>query len=300
MSMSSVSHNSVEVKSASVSDSPTVRAEMVDYNGYLYYVSYGSVYKHGSDGNFLVIDNGTIRCITAENGCLFYLTNDNELYKTDFNGNAPALVWSYDECGLDVMSFGIRSIHAHRDVIYIIYDVICVMAYDLKTGNTVDFAEDVSTAAFAGGYMYYTDHAQRTFSIFRKNLETGETELFRGDGETFENSKEIMYDEVMSVGDEVYYTMRFPVSLYRLSPDGDDELLFTGEDNMSTCFVSGSDIFFALSDEGNGKIYKYSTAEGELSEYKVNGFFPGRGYSVLGDTLCYLDDSGDVLKAELK
>ena len=87
-----------------------------------------------------------------------------------------------------------------------------VWRIDSSTQEYVLVAPDVSTAVFFENDIYFTDHAARTFSIWKMPLSGGAPQLVRGDGETVSDwparHKQVFYDAVALRENRLCYQKR--------------------------------------------------------------------------------------------
>lgn len=182
--------------------------------------------------------------------------------------------------------------YIYQNRIYIQYTGISLLQYNMENGRTTVFAEDYSSGAFLGDKFYYIDHAQRTFSIYEQDINTGEISLLRGDGITHFEGGNNMVDQVAVVEGELYYTTRLPCKVYRFESSGEDPLLadFSDDDNLSLLYLSEGNgkLYYRHDEEETQKFYEYDTAtQGNTLLAQVEETAHVRSYIVFNQMLLY-------------
>jgi hypothetical protein len=112
----------------------------------------------------------------------------------------------------DLKDAFIRSLLVIEDTIYMdCSSTVC--SYNMNTKEVkllVD--EDITIFDVVGDNLYYTDHAQRTFTIYKKNLKTMEKQFVLGDGKN-EPKDAVQYRDFIFTPNEMYYIALGPIGL---------------------------------------------------------------------------------------
>lgn len=187
-----------------------------------------------------------------------------------------------------------------KDRIYTKNTGTSMVVYDMSSKTAEEFAPDISAWDFLNDYFYYTDHGERTFSIYRKNLNTQQIELLRGDGRTKGRSKpeKILYDRLIAVGNDLFYSTRNPVGIYRYDEKGQDVVIkdFSKDETISPyssmwLASDGEALYYTLKD---GSLYKYSPESEEITEvYTSQRFIHPQTIAIIFDVLFYTDADGE-------
>lgn len=139
---------------------------------------------------------------------------------------------------------------------------ISAIRIDVKTGKFEDFLMDFSRITFIGDYCYYIEHAGRTFSVYKMNINTKSVELFLGNGKYYKadpDPNKVFYDGVRSVGDELYYTTCTPEeATYLFNPNGNDIFLIPADDFNLEPFYTPDCFYYTVETDGRSELYEYS------------------------------------------
>ncbi len=163
------------------------------------------------------------------------------------------------------------------------------------------YIDDCSYGAFIhGGYLYYMDHGDKSFTIFRKNLDTDKVEIMFGDGVGKRDRDYIgdspYYDNFVIVNDVLYASSRFPAKIWRYDEGTGAEVVDCGGNSIGKMIAYNGKIYFSMYNEGSGydgetptfSIFEYDTnignltrkydaVEGDASRFEIlNGYFLAR------------------------
>jgi hypothetical protein len=110
------------------------------------------------------------------------------IYRANIDGTGQQPVVSLEQLNsFVILENRIDRFEIHENYVYIKSSGASLIRVSITTGLAEIFLDDAGTHAFIDSYCYYIEHAQRTFSIYRKDIDTGEVELIRGDGITKSN-----------------------------------------------------------------------------------------------------------------
>jgi hypothetical protein len=139
----------------------------------------------------------------------------------------------------------------------------------------------------------------RTYSIYRKDIYSGDVELIRGDGITKSNLPPTEYDNyewynsVFAVDGELYYTRRVPDRVYRLSLNEEDCLIMNFEHietkvHMCVTYSSGKIYCTILESTYCAILYEYDIQTCSLTELAaLKGYLHGAHFVIVNDYAFY-------------
>ncbi len=234
----------------------------------IYYVSQKGIVKHSGKSNLneLLLESDSVNSIYLTEQSIFF-DDDARLYQMSLDGKDKKLIFDrtkYGDIKLASENYLIDYM-VYQDNVYLKNTVISVIKINLSTSEISDFSQDVSHAVFLNNSFYYTDHAQRTFSIHEKDLQNLDSKVIRGDGETYFESEGNLFDELAVVNEEMYYTTRVPSRIYLYSAEGTDKLIADFSANSAdTEFVhllpTQAKLFYTINSNGSGKaLYEYDS-----------------------------------------
>lgn len=226
------------------------------------------------DNIFYVSDNGIIKkskntteCIVSNSAINFMQITDNELiyYSVDSFSKGKGKIYSVSSKGENVrlifdfsdvicatpLAFGfLDAFRVCNNTIYIKSSDL-LFKYDIST-KELSYITDISSSAFINNNLYYIDSVEKTFSIYEKDLLTGDIKLILGDGQgkrgtdNADNTSEC-FDRVFEVNDSLYYTTRYPHRIYKHIPDQKDALIADFgdkyEDLIEGIYISNNKIY---------------------------------------------------------
>jgi hypothetical protein len=207
--------------------------------------------KHGLEQRLIVpnvegsrIDTMEINGDRIYYGAFFKNLHTSKVFSANLDGGAVELLFDgalyedFEWRELDPPSWGLKFIdglHYSNGRLYI-NSTTSSFVYDIQAKAISGFVSDINSAGFLGDRFYYVNHAEKTFSIYEKNLSTGKTELVRGDGvgkrhSVIHNGDTPWFDRVYVIDGKMYYTTRMPAQLYQYSPGGEDILIADFSEN---------------------------------------------------------------------
>lgn len=138
--------------------------------------------------------------------------------------------------------------------------------------------------------MYYIDHGEKTFTIYKRNLNNLKDQIFLGKGISMPQSD--IYDNFLWAGGDLYYSTRVPWKIHKYS-EGKSVLINSTKNNCVSDIVEyKGQAYFVISDgDDTYRIKKYSSKDNavfevaELKDYygglrMVNGYayYYGKDY----------------------
>ena len=231
---------------------------MMEHQESIYLISSVGLMKKeaGSEDLICLVENPSMTGLCYEADTLYYSTQLNDIYAFDLISGQHQLICSH-ELLTDFESYNSNSYDdftVYQNHLYVFIDGITVVSVDLKTQIPQMFCTDVNSGVFLHQFFWYTDHAERTFSVYQKDLNDGQVRIICGDGQTTDShGKKEMYDKLVVAQDQLYYTKRFPAKLYRYQPNGPDELIDGLENDTSGIILwlysDGNRLYYAISQE---------------------------------------------------
>lgn len=226
-----------------------------------------------SNETVTIVDESDIISLFIYNDKVYYLKSNLSICSVKIDGDNIQKIWDasfFKDYNVDF----VNKFYIYKDVLYIYDSGTSILYYPLSGGETKLFLDDVSSIAFSGDSAFFIDHAQKTFSIFEKSLNTGEVKLVRGNGK-FDSYNKELFDNVLSVNGELYYTKRLPSRIYKYNSDGEDSLILNigTDDLISGLYSYQGKLYYAYSygtDAGKLYLYNSDTETSEEIFYNAN------------------------------
>ena len=267
----------------------------------VFYISKDGIVKYNKLQNdeSLLVGSKSIDSFCISEGLLYYCENDTSINRVDLDGKNLKIMVELRSVEDLMIEKSLAHFEVYKDSIYIKSSGTSLIRFCMSTGKAENFVEDVAEYAFLGENFYYIDHAEKSFSIYRVNLITKQTDLIRGDGVTKrdilpENSADYeWFDNVIVLNGELYYTMRGPAKLFRLEADGNDVLIedfgMVQKAEFLTVAVNGNTLYYVLeSSPLAGHLFAYDTESGDQKEIAECGdIYYARGIRIVDNCVFY-------------
>ncbi len=250
----------------------------------IFYISKDGIVKYNKRQNEkrLFVESKFIDSFCISEGLVYYCENGTIIYSVDLDGKNLRIMAELSAVEDLMIEKSLAHFEVYKDFIYIKSAGTSLIRFCMSTEEAESFAEDVAEYAFLGQNFFYIDHAEKSFSIYRKNLDTKQTDLIRGDGISKRNilpenfAKYEWFDNVIVLNEKLYYTMRGPAKLFRLEPDGKDVLIedfsIAKDAEFLTVAVNGNTLYYVLeSGPLAGHLFAYDTESGDQKEIAVYG-----------------------------
>ena len=267
----------------------------------VFYISKDGIVKYNKLQNdeSLLVESKSIDSLCISEGLLYYCENDTSINRIDLDGKNLKIMVELRSVEDLMIEKSLARFEVYRDSIYIKSSGTSLIRFCMSTGKAENFAEDVAEYAFLGENFYYIDHAEKSFSIYRMNLITKQSDLIRGDGIT---KRDILperyadykwFDNVIISNGALYYTMRGPAKLFRLEADGNDVLIedfgMDQEAEFLTAAVNGNTLYYVLeSGPLAGRLFAYDTESGDRKAVAECGDINyARGIRIVDDSVFY-------------
>lgn len=275
------------------------RSITCDTNNYYYITEHGIVKQNKETAESeLILSEANVSSIVLYNSKIYF--NVSLCIKSiDTNGNNIETVFDYTDKKYNKERWkedeaGMGGFTIHNGVFYIANSGISMFQFNPSTGKTYYVLDDVSPYAFNGDYVSYSKHADRNFTIYRKNLITYQEERILGDGKykkhTTPESNAIWYDDVLFVGDKMYYTTRITEGLWEYNPDGEDKRLYNHQPDVFSEYQGN--IYFVVGEN----LYKLDVNTNETTFIQELKDFSSYGFQIVDHYLffdIYVDDKDE-------
>lgn len=212
----------------------------------------------------VIIKSSTINSFQLSNDSIYYCEKENTIYKMDFNGENIVKIVELNQVSPLLIEKSLENFAIWGDNIYIKSSGISFIRYSMVEKQAENFIDDIAQYTFFENSLYFIDHINKSFSLYRKNLDTLSVELLRGDGISKRNNYSenvdiyARYDNIIAANKHLFYTTRNPAKLFQFSESGEDILI---EEFKS---VEGAEYLTITANEN--KIY-YVLESGELKDY---------------------------------
>jgi hypothetical protein len=239
---------------------------ITEWNGVFYYITEDGLCKWNpitETEALLVADD--VRGLYVYKDHFYYYTKFQifELVFGEENINIP--IWEHPERLTDPYSMGICGLMIHRNWFYIKDSGTTAIRYNPESNHVEAFPNDFSSLVFLADTCYYIDKANRTFSIYKHEEQSAESEIVRGDGinKKYGNSTALRYDELRSIHGQLYYYIRDTGQFYRFDNDGKD-IQFRDEAWIIESYIYPN-LCYCITDGNYHRIYE----EDEFGNAKV-------------------------------
>lgn len=252
-----------------------------------YYTTKDGAYKYEkSTRKDIKIISENVLHLLLHDDFLYFNTND-AVKKYDLKSKTVENVWDKSMIQEGQRFLSVSDFQIIEGYLYIWTMGTYAIRVDMKTKKSEVFLDDFSFMAVDGNDCYYIDHADKTFSIYHMDCTTKETKLIRGGGVSTPSTDSLRYDALVMVGNDIYYSERKTKCIFKLNPDGDDELIVNESElknaNREISLIRGNydtKLFYQIRHYGAAiRFYEYDTVTGEIKilfdeidEEKVDGF----------------------------
>ena len=183
-------------------------------NNYIYYCSKEGITKMNKingESQLILQQTNVGQLFPYENYMYFVKTDEDvKVFRIDKDGNNNLQVFDIKQTNNKDIG-DIRQIMVVGDKLYLNCSSY-IYSYDMKTKKLQLLVDDADKFAVVKDNIYYIDHAQRTFTIYKKNLKSMKTNVLLGDGKSYPESN--IYSDFIFIGDKIYYVTRNPNGLY--------------------------------------------------------------------------------------
>lgn len=213
---------------------------------------------------------------------IFFLDeNGKRLLSVHMDGGESVTVFDVTGCNDEMV---LSDYQIENDLVYFLWQNT-LYSYSINEKKLESLYENINIDKFqiVGEFMYYIDHAPRTFTVYRMNLDTGETSILAGYGK--EEPKDSICQDFLWSNDHFLCVQTHPDRFY-LSENHNDVTLSTGT-VTNFCIAQGT-LYYVDFDYESSTLYAYdfeqnkSTAVAELSQFDKN-----RGFSVINGYVYY-------------
>jgi hypothetical protein len=278
-------------------------ASVAENKDYIFFVSEGKLIRYDKDNGTLfdiVVDFAVGRFYLTEES-IFFLVEGEKIYRTDFYGESTVLIIDSVKAmeNSDIFFLGfIIDFFVHSNVLYFQSDGISLLKYDMEHGTLASFCQDVSSYAMLNDYFYCISHATRDWSLYKRNIYTGNSELLRGDGLTLDYSDpipEYMVDQVTVLGEDIYYSTKVPGRIFRYNQHCEDLLIVDFAEDWGGGYfflhTSTTKLYFTGYGEFAGSLFEYEPLTNNTYLLKIPDEIHSLRIAVINDVLFYYSQS---------
>ena len=248
---------------------------LVEDNQYIYYCAGEEIYKvDKQNGKMQLIskqsDMMSPSMVLAENYLYFIKMKgyDFVVFRIDTDGNQYSEVFNLKQ--LKKPKIGdIRNILVKDNILYMDCEEN-LFSYNMDTKQLQFLIGDISKFYVLGDDVYYTDHAERTFTIYKKNLKTLKKEIILGEGKS--SPKGTLYRYFAFLGDELYYSTQSPDGVYCYNKRNPIAISENVPKFIEALGEYKGEIYYVEDDTGN-KLMKYNPKTKKLTEVAMLPFF---------------------------
>lgn len=197
-----------------------------------------------------------------------YFATETAVKKRDLKSGAISEVWNLSMLKEEDASslFSVNDFMLDENGLYVFVDGITVIFVSADTGSYEMISQDCSFLVPTEDGFYYTDHAEKTFSVYYRKDQTDTPTLVAGDGlYGSDPNKQIYIDQLTEINSAVYYKNRDEDAIYRLNPAGEDLCIAESQNSgeLQILFETPKDaLFYTEKTEDSCKIYKYTEGTG--------------------------------------
>lgn len=252
----------------------------------------------------LIKKGENISGLSVYNGRLYYLDYADDglsfIKSINLNGQDEKVVWNQYADGPDDNK-AVNGFRIYDGQFYLYDSDTSVMKFDPKTKKLEKFLDDVDCWDIHNGYVYYTDYNGKTYTIYRRNLETGKVEIVRGKGVLRQKGEIEIYDFVF-LNNDLYYTASNDGDderdyIYKYNPNGKDvEFDDTTDKYFDFITQYGGRLYYVISDDDSDKseLYRYDpSTRATVLIGNISGFDSSYGLQIVNGCAFYDVDKDD-------
>lgn len=202
---------------------------------------------------------------------LVYYCDGDRIYCTQPDGRGYVVVWDFSMCPEEYRDdyAPIQDFQIYDGYLYIRLDVLLVIRHDLTEQTSEFVLDDFNYLALCGNICYYCDHANRSFSIYSLDMDTGEKTMIKGDGKNSDDDNKTRYDFAVCHHSKLYYTIRGIPNIYLYDVNGEDRGLLDTEESESNVRILNNpgyeNLCYYVDDGTQIALFEYD-AQGNITE----------------------------------
>ena len=274
-------------------------ATIVENENALYFAkNYGIYFKEkGAEKPTLLYKTQSPDFLSCRDGEIFFVTSDRKkLCSIAENGGECRTVIDIDKMSDDYKNVVLRD-YAFCDGNIVVSSPACAFCFDPKNGEvkTINKNSGTDVIGISDRGIYYIGHSDRTFSLYRYDLDSEQTVLVLGEG--VPEPQNILYSDFALCGNDIFCVKRLPEKgLYRW--DGrDEQKVFDGE----ISFLAQKDGKVYFSDAKEGECSLFTVENGKCREMvRLTDFDQSKGFAIADGSVCYCTTGGNVEKLAIE
>lgn len=274
-------------------------ATIVENENGLYFAKNDGIYfkEKGGEKQTILYKTQSPDFLSCYDGEIFFVTSDGKkLCSVAENGGECRTVIDIDNMADDYKNVLLRD-YAFCDGNIVVSSPACAFCFDPKSGEakTINKNSGTDTSGISDRGIYYIGHSDRTFSLYRYDLDSEQTDLVLGEG--VPEPQNILYSDFALCGDDIFCVKRLPEKgLYRW--DGrDEQKVFDGE----ISFLAQKDGKVYFSDSNEGKCSLFAVENGKCRETaQLKDFDQSKGFAIADRAVYYCTAGGNVEKCAIE
>ncbi|KHD34187.1 hypothetical protein NL50_17885 [Clostridium acetobutylicum] len=184
----------------------------------------------------------------------------------------------------------------------IYFDVMMsIYRFDMTSKKLSLLNNDVEQFRINKGNIFYTDHGQRTFTIYKENIDDMKPQIILGKG--ISEPKRDIYYAFEVIGNDLYFSKRIPTIFHNycntelgIYNNGNETIIMKNDDEVigeEMVEYKGDLYFTAYSSDEKIKLLKYSAKDNTISQVdcrdssKVDNYFVWNTVKIINGYLYY-------------
>ena len=258
-------------------------ATIVENDEAVYWARTDSIYRQDKTGNTakriyegshpdnLLLSGDALFFLDASGKMLFSVQTDGEDARTVLD------ITEYDN------SMYISDYQIENDSVYFLWQNT-LYSYSINE-KQFESLENINIDRFqiVGEFMYYIDHAPRTFTVYQMNLNTGETSILAGYGQ--ESPRDNVCKDFLRDKDRLLCVQTHPNRFY-LWENHNSVTLSTGR--VTNFYIAQGILYYVDFDDESSTLYAYDFEQNERTAVAIlKQFDKSRGFSVIDGAVYY-------------
>ena len=276
----------------------------IEYDNCIFYIENNMIYKKNSVETQLLFKNSGFNSdlcdfnIVEDKMYFFALENNGDfvLYRVSINGQNKELLLTKEQLTQNDEYYNGSIYYENKIYIQTSFSLYC---YDISTCKAEMIENDVGIFQIVKDQLYYIDHAERTFTVYKLDLNTKEKKIVIGEGKIQEKSTvSNLYSNFIIIDDALICCKRNPDGLFFYM--NNEEFLISNSEGVDEQYLLeyNGDLFFVQSQNGQNFIMKYDLSKKLLTTFALFDDHYSN-LSVSGDYLYYKDAEKNLSKLML-
>jgi hypothetical protein len=239
---------------------------------------------------------------------LYFLTEygDNKgIFRVDTNGNSYSQVFdgkqiaNVEGIGSFKADGNIGSFKVDGNKLYI-KSVISLFSFDMISGKLKLLSDDVEEFEIVNEYLYYIDHAEKTFTIYKKNLNDMKTEILLGNG--ISKPGKNYYDEFLFLKGNMYYSTHIPNGIHIYNNGKSTTISNKEHEYILALLEYRGDMYYVINGtDKKNKLMKYNAKNNSSSQVaELKGYGESYGLRIVNGYAYYSTADNEAKSVRIK